>query len=67
METYSTTQTTNIAAFAAAISLIVSHPNLSNPADVQTLITALVIAVTAIISWINRFKKGDVTVTGRRL
>ncbi len=63
---YSLTQGANIATFAAAISLLLSHPDFTNPANIQTILTALVMAVTAAISFYGRYRKGDVTPVGFR-
>lgn len=64
--TYSTTQAGNLAVIAAAIALVFSHPDLSNVANVETLLGALVIVGAACVSWYGRFRKGDLTITGFR-
>lgn len=64
--TYSITQAGNIAVFAAAISLFFSHPDLSDPTTIQTLLTALVIVVGAAISFYGRYRRGDLTALGFR-
>lgn len=66
MDSYSTTQATNLTSIAAAIALVFSHPDLSNVANIETLLTALVILVAAGYNFYNRFKKGDLTPTGFR-
>lgn len=66
MQNYSTTQATNLATIAAAIALIFSHPDLSNVANVETLLAAAVIVIASGISYWSRFKKGDLTLGGFR-
>lgn len=64
--TYSITQGGNLAVIAAAIALVLSHPDFTNQANVEVLLTALVIAVGAAVSWYGRWRKGDLTLGGFR-
>lgn len=68
---YSTTQATNLVSFGAVVTIIIRIFSTHSIADVtdaewQMLGAAAVIALTNIISWIDRYKKGDLTVAGFR-
>lgn len=68
---YSVTQGANIAGFAAAVSIVIrlvtsrDFASLSE-AEITTVITALVSAGAAAVSYVQRYRKGDVTPVGFR-
>lgn len=67
METYSTTQASNIASIAGVIVLVANHFKLNlNVTDVVTLLGAVVAVVGIVTNYIHRYQKGDLTVTGFR-
>jgi len=66
---FSVTQGSNIAVFAAAIALVVKYfkPDAGiTQEEVGVLLAAVATLVAAVISFINRFKKGDLTLGGFR-
>lgn len=67
MESYSTTQATNLAAFASLIVLVLGHFKVAiAQEEVITLIAGIVGVVAVVKNWILRYKKGDLTVLGSR-
>ena len=71
MENYSTTQATNLVSFGAVITIVIRIFTTHSVSDVteaewQMLGAAIIIGITNVVSWIDRFKKGDVTVLGAR-
>lgn len=71
MQTYSVTQGTNIAAFVASftiftpllVKLFTAFQEFS-PEDWSQLGASGTVVITAAISFVNRFRKGDVTALG---
>lgn len=62
---YSVTQGSNIAALVAVLALLSTKLQWGMSADDITVIVAGVIAVVAIVvSFINRYKKGDINIAG---
>lgn len=68
---YSVTQGTNIAAFVASLSIfaplvlkLFTHPTEMSGEEWSQLGASGTVIVTAIISFVNRFRKGDVTLMG---
>lgn len=67
MENFSTTQGANIAIIASAIVILITKINdltSLTAEDITTIIAAVVAIVASVKSFINRFKKGDITVVG---
>jgi hypothetical protein len=65
---YSVTQGSNIAAFIAVLVLLSQKFNLGVSADdITIIVSGLVALVAVIISFVNRYKKGDVTIAGAYL
>ena len=68
MENYSITQTSNYAALAGLIVIILSHFNIIITADSILVVVAGFVALGGIVrSLINRYKKGDITPLGARI
>lgn len=64
---YSTTQGTNIAAIVGVIVLILSKFGINIATEEITQVLGAIIAIVAIITnWVNRYKKGDLTLGGFR-
>jgi hypothetical protein len=62
---YSVTQGTNIAALISVLTLLANKLELNWTMDDITVLVAGVIAISAIITnFINRFKKGDISLAG---
>lgn len=69
MQNFSTTQAANLAIFAGAIFLVVKHfkPEIAiTKEDIEVILTATFVFVAAVVSFVNRFKKGDLTLGGFR-
>lgn len=65
--TFSTTQASNIASLAGAIAVLASIFGKNVDAEQLTQVMgAVVVIVSAIVSFVNRYQKGDVTVFGAR-
>lgn len=65
MNTYSTTQSTNIAAIVGVLILILNHFHINIGSEELTSFIGAVIAIAGIIAnWIHRYQKGDLTATG---
>lgn len=64
---FSTTQASNIAAIAGFVVLILNHFNINIGSDEVSMFIGGVFAVAGVIvNWVNRYKKGDLTVAGFR-
>lgn len=69
---FSITQATNISAFSGAILVVINFiagikaGNALDQAGLESLIGALIVVVATIVSFVNRYKKGDVTPVGTR-
>ena len=67
MEKYSMTQSGNIVVFVGIVGMILRHYRIVIPEDE---ITALIVGATAlvglVVSWIGRYRKGDLTLGGFR-
>jgi hypothetical protein len=62
---YSVTQGSNIAIFIAVLTLLVKKLNWDlTQEDITTIAAAIVALVAVIASFVNRYKKGDVTLAG---
>lgn len=63
---YSTTQASNIAAMASVIVLIAKTVFNKEVAaeDITTVISSIIAVVAIMANYVNRYKKGDVTVAG---
>lgn len=65
---YSVTQGSNIAIFAGVIVMILSHFNVTIASDdIVTVLSAVVAIIGVVTSFINRYKKGDVTALGAKI
>lgn len=65
---YSVTQTSNYTALAGMVVIILKFFGLDIPeADIVTLIAGAAILGGIITSILNRYAKGDVTITGKKL
>jgi len=64
---YSTTQASNVAVFAGAISIILSKAGYEvTSGELQTILGALVLIAGVAYNWYHRYAKGDVTPLGFR-
>jgi hypothetical protein len=72
MKNFSTTQATNISAFAGAILVVINFvANLKagiplDQSGLETFIGASIVIVATITSFVNRYNKGDITPVGTR-
>lgn len=67
METYSTTQASNIVVLAGAISILLTRTGYAiTSEEIQTLFGAILIIVGLLYNWFHRFSKGDITIAGFR-
>jgi len=65
--TFSTTQASNLASLAGAVAVLASIFGKNVDADQLTQVMgAVVVIVSAVVSFVNRYKKGDLTVLGSR-
>lgn len=68
MENYSVTQTTNIAAFAGVLVLILGHFHIIVAAeDITTLLGGIVAFGSIVYNFYNRYSKGDINALGKRI
>lgn len=68
MTNYSTTQTANLVALAGFLATILNYFNINiGSNEIQELLGALLIVGGLFWSWYSRYKKGDLTLTGKRL
>lgn len=65
MNNFSITQTTNFVALAGAIVVIAKlfKVELDQP-QIEALLGAVAVIIATVISFVNRYKKGDVTLAG---
>ena len=64
---YSTTQAGNIAAFIGVAVILLRHFNVDiTEEELQTLAGAVLSFVGIITSWIGRYRKGDLSLSGFR-
>jgi Co/Zn/Cd efflux system component len=63
MQNYSTTQAGNIGVIVGLIVMILQHWNINIASDE---VAQIVVAVGVIVSWVGRYKKGDLTLSGVR-
>lgn len=64
---YSTTQASNITVVVGLIVLILNHFHVNIGSDeISAVIGAGIAIVGVIVSWVNRYKKGDLTAGGFR-
>lgn len=67
MENFSTTQAGNIGVLVGLIVLILNHFKLNISSDeITQVIGAGFVIVSTVVSWVSRFRKGDVTIAGFR-
>ena len=67
MNNFSTTQASNIGVFVGVLVIILKYFKINIASEeLQTIIGAAITVVSGIISFINRYKKGDLTVVGMR-
>lgn len=65
MQNFSTTQAANYAAFASLIVLIARHFKYDvNQEDVVFVIASVIGVIAVIKNYVNRYKKGDLTLGG---
>lgn len=65
---YSVTQGSNIAVFVGLIVLILNHFHVNiGSDDVSTIVGAIIAIIGVVTSYINRYKKGDVTALGTKV
>lgn len=68
MQNYSVTQTANLVALAGLIATLANYFGLSiGSEEIQALLGAVLMSGGIIWSWYNRYKKGDTTLTGKRI
>jgi len=61
----SVTQASNLTAFIGVLMLILSHFKVNvTQEEVQTVAGAVITLVSILISFINRYKKGDIKLSG---
>lgn len=64
---YSVTQASNITVVVGLIVLILNHFHVNIGSDeISAVIGAAISIVGVIVSWVNRYKKGDLTAGGFR-
>ena len=62
---YSVTQGSNIVVFIAVLTLLAKKLNWDlTEEDITTIIAAAVALITIIVSYVNRYKKGNITLAG---
>jgi hypothetical protein len=62
---YSVTQGSNIAVFIAVLTLLVKKLNWDlTQEDITTIVAAVVALIAIVTSFVNRYKKGGVTLAG---
>jgi hypothetical protein len=67
MNNFSITQATNLTALAGAIVVIARLFNHEfDQSQIEALLGAIAVIIATVISFINRYKKGDVTLAGTR-
>ena len=67
MQNYSTTQTSNIVALSGFLVILLNYFNINiTTEELQAALGAGLILGGLIWNWINRYKKGDLTITGVR-
>lgn len=72
MQNYSTTQASNLTVFAGAVVILLAkgslvlHPTSLTADDIAELLASAGIVIAAIISFISRFKQGDLKLSGVR-
>jgi len=67
MQTYSVTQGSNLAAIIGVIMLLLNLAKVNVSQDeIQTLIGGILAVAGIVISFINRYKKGDLKLSGVR-
>lgn len=67
MNQYSVTQTTNLTAIVGVIVMVLNHFNVNvGSEEIMGIIGAIITIVSIVTNFINRYKKGDVTVSGLR-
>lgn len=65
---YSVTQTTNLTAIIGVIVMILNHFNINIGSEELTAVAGALITVFSItMNFINRYKKGDLTLGGKRI
>lgn len=65
MNNFSITQATNFVALAGAIVVIAKLFKVDlDPSQIEALLGASAVIIATVISFINRYKKGDVTLAG---
>lgn len=68
MENYSVTQTTNLTAVVGVIVMVLNHFNVNIGSEEVMGIAGAIITIASIVTnFINRYKKGDLTVGGKRI
>ena len=68
MTNYSTTQTSNLIALAGFLMIVANHFKLNiTTEEIQAVLGAGLILGGVIWNWINRYKQGDLTLTGKRI
>lgn len=69
MENFSTIQASNITVVAGAIVILITKlkdPSSLTAEDITTIIMALSVAIAGIKSFVSRYKKGDLKMSGVR-
>ena len=62
---YSVTQGSNIVVFIAVLTLLAKKLNWDlTEEDITTIVAAVVALIAIVTSFVNRYKKGDVTLAG---
>ncbi len=62
---YSTTQATNITTLVSVLVLILGHFNIGiAQEEVSELVAGSIAVISIVHSWVNRYKKGDITLGG---
>ncbi len=67
MNSYSTTQTGNLVAFAGLIVTLANYMGYAfTQEEMQALLGAIAILIGIITSWVGRYKQGDLKISGFR-
>ena len=65
MNTYSTTQATNIATLVGVVGFILNYFKIEvGPEDITMIISSLLTVGGIVYNWIHRYNKGDITLGG---
>lgn len=64
---YSTTQAGNISAIVGVVVLVLAHYHINIASEeIMTVVGAAISLIGAVSSWVSRYRKGDLTISGFR-